>query len=34
MEDSTGIKLFSSELNCSLNVLTHCGIWVTSRDEY
>lgn len=27
MEDSTGIKLFSFELNCSLNVLTHCGFW-------
>lgn len=34
MEDSTGIKIFFFRTQSFLNVLTHCGFWITSRDEY
>lgn len=34
MKDSTGINFFFFRTQSFLNVLTHCGLWITSRDEY
>lgn len=33
MEDSTGIKISFFRTQSFLNVLTHCGFEITSRDE-
>lgn len=33
MEDSTGIKISFFRTQLFLNVLTHCGFGITSRDE-